>query len=313
MGKAREIIGLDCSADAFDGAKLVLQTRFEEVCRLREAALNFADIEGVHAMRVATRRLRSAMRDFAFLLKKRPLRQVRKDIKKLADALGSVRDLDVAIAALETLRETADTQEISDGIEKIIAEKRAFREKARLALSQALLPESLENLRQQFTAALAAVVRTDEKLSTLCFREAGREVISKSLQEFTSLSSALFNPFDIEKLHELRITAKRLRYAVELFTVCWENKIAPFAKEISKMQSFLGEVHDGDVWIEDLRQRLLKNHTENFLAETWLLSQFTKIRTKNYRDALNLWSNWQTTNFIETLKQTISKNTENQI
>jgi CHAD domain-containing protein len=200
--------------------------------------------------------------------------------------------------------------EIHEGIGEIIAEKRAFREKARLDLTEALIPASLENLHQKFTASLAAAIRTNGDFSTLSFQEAGREVILKSLQEFASLSSVLLNPFDIKKLHELRIAAKRLRYAIELFAVCWENQITLFAKEISKMQSYLGEVHDCDVWIEDLRQRLLKNHAEDFLANAWLLSQFTKIRTKNYRDALSLWSDWQKNNFSEKLKQTISEKTK---
>ena len=47
---------------------------------------------------------------------------------------------------------------------------------------------------------------------------------------------------------EMRIAAKRLRYAIELFTVCWGARIAPFAEEIAEMQSFLGEVHDANGW-----------------------------------------------------------------
>ena len=54
MAKAKEITGLDCAADALLWAAEVLRASFGEVLTLRSAALDFTDIEGVHAMRVAT-------------------------------------------------------------------------------------------------------------------------------------------------------------------------------------------------------------------------------------------------------------------
>ena len=68
MAKAREITGLDCEANAIECAAKILRARFEEVLEFRSAALDSEGIEGVHDMRVATRRLRSALRDFAYLL-----------------------------------------------------------------------------------------------------------------------------------------------------------------------------------------------------------------------------------------------------
>ena len=54
-------------------------------------------------MRVASRRLRSALRDFLPYLRKRGLSSVQKRLRNIADALGEVRDHDVAIMALEEL------------------------------------------------------------------------------------------------------------------------------------------------------------------------------------------------------------------
>ena len=65
MAKAREIAALECDGDGVEGIRRVLLTRLDEVCEFREQALDFSDIKGVHAMRVASRRLRSASRDFA--------------------------------------------------------------------------------------------------------------------------------------------------------------------------------------------------------------------------------------------------------
>ena len=63
MARARKIKGIDCSGATGDGIRLVLDGRFSEMSRFRDAALNWNDPEGVHSMRVASRRLRSALRD----------------------------------------------------------------------------------------------------------------------------------------------------------------------------------------------------------------------------------------------------------
>jgi len=120
MAKAKEITGLDCAGGALEWAAEVLRVRFDEIIDLRGAALDFSDIEGVHGMRVATRRLRSALRDFMPLMNKRPSKRIRRELKQIADALGAVRDQDVAIVALEDLRAGAENELIKAGIERFL-------------------------------------------------------------------------------------------------------------------------------------------------------------------------------------------------
>lgn len=315
MAKAKEITGLDCAADALEWAAAVLRVRFDEVIELRSAALDFSDIKGVHAMRVASRRLRSALRDFLPLLKKRPLRRVRKKLKEIADALGAVRDQDVAILALENLQSVAEIDEtgeqIKEGIETLLEEYRAARETARTNLTKILADGNIAGLEQDFTAALDKALRKNKPGRVVSFNEAGREAVTASLKELCDLGASVYDPFNIEMLHEMRIAAKRLRYAVELFTACWGAKVEPFAAEIATMQSLLGEVHDCDVWLEDLGGRMRER--QNGLASAnlhkaavWLLSEFIKNRTKNYRAALKLWSEWEANDFTGRMQTTIS-------
>ena len=311
MAKAREITGRDCAANALEWAATVLRVRFDEVIELREAALDFSDIEGVHAMRVATRRLRSALRDFLPLVKKRPLRKVRKNLKEIADALGAVRDQDVAILALENLQSAAVidqiVEQIKEGIENLIEERRVVREEAQRHLTETLDTDNLAKLQKDFTTALVNAVKRKKQTRVVSFSEAGREAVAASLRDLGDLGASLYEPFDIEGLHEMRIAAKRLRYAIELFTVCWGERIAPFAVEIARMQSLLGEVHDCDVWLENLglqmreRQNGAANSSER-QAAVWLLSEFVKNRTKNYRAALKLWSEWEANDFTERMQ-----------
>lgn len=103
MAKPKQIRGIERDATAAAAIRLVATTRVGEMCALREKALDWTDPEGVHEMRVASRRLRSALHDFLPYLRKRRLTTSLRGIKAVADALGQVRDQDVGIIALDKL------------------------------------------------------------------------------------------------------------------------------------------------------------------------------------------------------------------
>ncbi len=100
MARAREIpIAADEPFAA--AAERVVRGRAEELFELSANVLDTADIERVHDMRVATRRLRAALEIFATCFPKAEHRRVLKEVKRLADALGERRDPDVHLEALE--------------------------------------------------------------------------------------------------------------------------------------------------------------------------------------------------------------------
>jgi CHAD domain-containing protein len=318
MAKAKEIEGLDCHASAMTGIRLVLLTRLSEVCEFRAAALDWSSMSGVHDMRVASRRLRSVLRDFQPYLSEK-VRQRR--LRELARALGSVRDEDVAIAALEALIEEAP-EEARAGLNEIIEERRRKREGAREALKGGIGETEVTALREKLAARVeqatqgragAAEGASDKGSGGKSFHDVGRELILKSLGEFLSLGASLYRPFEVEPLHQMRISAKRLRYALELFSACWGEALHAFAEEVAKMQGSLGDLHDADVWIEDFGQRLSRGAAEQSapdsarIAAVWLLEHFMKERTRHYRHALTRWCEWEQTNFASRLKETLSE------
>jgi CHAD domain-containing protein len=82
---------------------------------------------------------------------------------------------------------------------------------------------------------------------SILFRDIAREVVQARIRELREASHHLYFPFQIKELHELRILAKRLRYAVELFADCWERPADEIAKEIALLQTSLGEIQDRHV------------------------------------------------------------------
>jgi CHAD domain-containing protein len=321
MAKAKEIEGLDCHASAVAGIRLVLLTRLGEVCDGRAAALDWSSMSGVHDMRVASRRLRSALRDFQPFLSEK-VRQRR--LRELARALGSVRDEDVAIAALEALSAEAP-EEARAGLNEIIEERRIRRESAREALKGAISETDVAALREKLSARFEQAAQrregstegaNDKGSGGLSFSGAGREIIHNSLDEFLKLGESLYRPFEVEPLHQMRIAAKRLRYALELFSACRGEPLHAFASEVAKMQGSLGDLHDADVWIEDFGQRLSRGAQGAVeqsapdparIAAVWLLEHFMKERTRHYRHALTRWCEWEQTSFSQRLTETLSE------
>jgi CHAD domain-containing protein len=100
MAKAREIPDLRGSDSFRSAAAAVVEVRAAELWEHAENVLDVADIERVHAMRVATRRLRAVLEIFAPCFPRKLHRSVLRDVKGLADALGERRDPDVQIHAL---------------------------------------------------------------------------------------------------------------------------------------------------------------------------------------------------------------------
>src|SRR5881396_4270900 len=97
MAKARAIDGLVAEEPYAAAAAKIIAVRAREVADHSHDVLEVTEIERVHDMRVATRRLRAALEIFEPCFPSRLLKPALKDVKRLADALGERRDRDVAI------------------------------------------------------------------------------------------------------------------------------------------------------------------------------------------------------------------------
>jgi CHAD domain-containing protein len=139
MAKAREI-GLDPEGPFDVAARRAVAVRAQELFEHAEGVLDTSDIERVHDMRVATRRLRAALEVFAGAFAKDELRPVLRDVKRLADALGERRDPDVHIEEFTKLRarfKQADRPGIDLLLEELRGEQARGNERLALALDEA--------------------------------------------------------------------------------------------------------------------------------------------------------------------------------
>jgi CHAD domain-containing protein len=126
MAKAREVPDLRCGDPYALAAAKVVAIRADELIEHSERVLDTDDIERVHDMRVASRRLRAALEIFEPCFPRKRFRSVLKEVKAVADALGERRDRDVSIVALEEFGEklsAGDRQGVGVLVERLREEQ----------------------------------------------------------------------------------------------------------------------------------------------------------------------------------------------
>jgi len=144
-------VALDPEEPFERAAARVVRTRAEELFAHREGVLDTADIERVHDMRVATRRLRAVLEIFRPCFEKSEFRAALRDVKALADALGERRDPDVHIAAMEAFAAAVAAPQ-RPGVRALLDRLREDQVRGNAALAEALDHAERTDLRGRLLA-----------------------------------------------------------------------------------------------------------------------------------------------------------------
>ena len=203
------------------------------------------DIESLHQMRVATRRMRAGMDMFASVLPVRAGR-LRAELGWLAALLGEVRDLDIQLGRFDDWTEEmpGDHREALDELADLLA---GHRVQARRALLEALDSRRYERLvsglvamlvqgpSSRSTAGRAPAVTTMPELIEERHRAAG-----KAARRAKRTGAAT-------DYHRLRIRCKRLRYALEFASGLYDGELKGFVRQMTRLQDALGSMQDAAV------------------------------------------------------------------
>jgi CHAD domain-containing protein len=154
MASARDIPDLDGREPFGTAGARVVSIRALEVWEHSEGVLDTTDIERVHDMRVATRRLRAMLEIFAPCFASQAHSEVLRDVKHLADALGARRDPDVQIDLLEKYAERAAAAD-QRGVESLIEHFRERQAAANTDLAEALAEVERCDLRARLRGLVA--------------------------------------------------------------------------------------------------------------------------------------------------------------
>jgi CHAD domain-containing protein len=238
--KARAILlAADCSALA-SFRKIAFSCLEHQEGNL-EGVLNSDDPEFIHQMRVATRRLRAAMRLFAPYLPPDFAGQLLPPLRQLMDRLGKARDLDVLLAdiAVPVVHALPDEQFLASLVSAVTERQQAARKAAVRYLRSAsygrLMRLETEMLhRPPFTESAAG--------KTIAVFAADR--LKRLRKKVLELAKAA-RIDDPASLHRLRIGGKRLRYALEFFESLYSGKpLQRLLSQFGRLQDDLGQLND---------------------------------------------------------------------
>jgi CHAD domain-containing protein len=208
-----------------------------------------ADAHAVHQARVATRRLRSDLRTFEPWLDEEWAEHLRAELRWLGSELGEVRDLDVMRSRLRADLTAIPAANV-DAADRVLHRLDADRAAARATLRDMMREP-------RYTALVEAIelATTHPQLAPNARRAARAELRAPVRDRWRKLRRAVDGlgeqPRD-EALHEVRIRAKRVRYAAEAVTPVFGKPSRRFAARAAVVQEVLGDQHDAVVaaaWI----------------------------------------------------------------
>ena len=250
----------------------------------REAELNTGDDpEHVHQARVATRRLRSDLRTFRALFDEAWAADLRTELRWLGGVLGRVRDADVLLGRLSARVEELPAMD-RVGAETLLDRIRERRERSGAELATALDSNRYAELRGRLLAAAQAPVLTPlgAEPAVLVLPALVRRPWKRLRRRVRKLGA---DPSDAA-LHEVRIAAKRCRYAAAAVEPAVGDPAAQFAKALARVQNRLGEHQDAVVAEAWLRGAALDaaSHTAFVAGE---------LAAVEHRSALDARSRWR--------------------
>ena len=222
--------------DGRASAGFLIRRRLRALAHALPAA-HGGDAAAVHQARVATRRLREAL---PLVLRGARGRRIRRQVRRLTRALGPVRELDVALETLDALAAAGEAPRGAAArlTQAIRHERRGLHD----VMCRELAHVDVEKLRRR--ALAAARKGASPAADARAARRAAR------LRSAIENAGSLYLP---DRLHQVRIAVKKLRYSLELVRVLRRSRATAAVRRLQEAQDLLGRLHDLEVLIARVR------------------------------------------------------------
>ncbi len=239
--------GLKADDSLGEAGRKVLRMHLARMLHFEAGTRSGEDIEDLHKMRVATRRMRAAWRVFDGAYRPKVQRRYVKELRSIARVLGEVRDVDVLLEDLETYiaklpgpgRAAVDPLRSAWRQQREIARKRLV---ARLDSKQ--YREFVDDYLDFTESPGVAEVIVPLGQPSLVRDTAGSRILAA--YERVRAYQTIITWADVRTLHALRIEGKRLRYTMEYFSEVLPVTSRKLIAQITEMQDHLGLLNDAD-------------------------------------------------------------------
>ena len=278
------------------------------------------DIEYIHRMRVASRRLRTAFSLFAECLPARKGRLWQPAVRSITRSLGEARDTDVQLELLDDFYSHLAEEMYKPGIRRLQLRLQQQRAKMQVKVLSSLDELVTGGVIPAMDAWLQGRLVHQDRVylySPALFQLAFKSIVTY-LDDFLSYAPFVEQPEKVAELHAMRIASKWLRYTLETFEPLYDGHLKPFIQTMRWVQEALGDIHDSDMWILGLpefiekERRLTNRYFGNERQVRRLLPGLNffhqdrqQFRDRRYQEYVTRWQELQANATWQELRQTI--------
>jgi CHAD domain-containing protein len=230
--------------------------------------------EDLHQMRVATRRMRSMLRIARPLLKPEWEEPLRDKLGWLGRQLGEARDLDVQIGYFKSQFAKVDASRRA-AFERFIANLEQKRHQVQEKLVRQLR-------RPRYVTLINRLMEAVREPATESNDTSLPELAKKAFKKLRKAVKALDDTASNMAWHNVRIMAKRARYAAELAELCSGRTATRFIEKMKVIQDQLGDIQDASIAEDHLRRFAFKKAGK---SETFLAGEMVKRQRQRRRQA----------------------------
>jgi len=235
-------VGMRPSDSMGQAAAKVLDHHFQVMLNNEEGTRLGDDIEALHDMRVATRRMRSAMRLFGPFVQSPHVSHCNAGLRRAGRALGRVRDLDVALERVTGFAEGLERDE-SEGLEFLVGHLQSRRDERRRLMVRHLDSQTYQMLLSRMERLLGDLREEDPEHASPKVGTIAPRLLYLDWSIVRAYGHVLEHA-PVELLHSLRIDCKRLRYALEFFAELLSDDLVSVIPEVTVLQDHLGTMRD---------------------------------------------------------------------
>lgn len=226
--------------------------------RLDAAVVELPSEKGVHATRVAARRLRSVLRHFEDQLPQ-DAQELREQLRDLAGGFSELRDLDVLLGNLRRWGKRLKREErnhFAPVLESLEARREPLVKKAGKALKRWRRSGGRKDLEQLTRPELWP------KSERQTIGEIGPGMVNDAYMALDKAVKRARKKPTLERYHKLRIRGKRLRYVLSALSGLFGDRARPVVTDLATLQDAFGEYLDAENAMQALeRERRRRGRT----------------------------------------------------
>ena len=257
LPRVRKTLGVKATDTMAEAGRKILRFHFAHMLNHEKGTLLGEDIEELHDMRVATRRMRAAFDVFGQYFKPKAVKKHFKRLRITGRMLGRVRDLDVFMEKARQYLETLPDSE-HRGLAPLFNAWGRKRAEEREKLVSYLQSEEYREFKQDFnqftsTPDESAIPISETNPNPHLVRHVLPVLIYTRLASVQAYEMLIVNAA-VEQLHALRIEFKKLRYALEFFHEVLGHEAKDVINELKSLQDHLGDLNDANVACQTLSE-----------------------------------------------------------